>query len=143
MGFCLYNLFINNFHCMYEITPLQKQFIQVFIDKCPQVFQTITDSVSKISKDGNINIYDIPEIIKCITEIYHSHFIEQELQNTEHLLFFIKCTIYILIESEFIMIPNIEEVIIEKMIDCSIDLLAYKLIPKKIETLSKCYCCIV
>jgi len=147
MNFCLHDLFVHHFHYSYEITLSKKKFIQVFIDNCPESFQNITEGVSKITKDKEINIYDIPEIIYCIAKIYHVKFISLELENIDNLLFFIKCTVYILIESGFLILPPIENKIIEKIIDSSIDLLGYNLSNKnsveEIKTICYPYCCIV
>ena len=85
------------------------------------------DCIKNIIKDGMIDLHDIPIILRMITEVYHNKSIQNEMFHKANILLFVRFTFNSLLESKFLLLPDIEKEIIEKMVNNSIDLLQYNI----------------
>jgi len=74
-----------------------------------------------------IDLHDIPIILRMITEVYHNKSIQNEMFHKANILLFVRFTFNSLLESKFLLLPDIEKEIIEKMVNNSIDLLQYNI----------------
>ena len=110
-----------------EFSTTQINWIQKFIEISPDSMQLIGDNVKNIVKDGKINIHDIPFILNIVTQTVHEKSIQNEMFNIENILLFVRFTFDSLLESKFLVLPDIEKEIIEKMVNNSIDLLKYNI----------------
>jgi hypothetical protein len=98
-----------------------------FIEISSQSMQIIGDSVKNIVKDGKIELHDIPTILRIIIQIYHEKSIQNEMFIKENILIFVRFTFDSLLKSKFLLLPDVEKEIIEKMVDNSLDLLQYNI----------------
>ena len=108
----------------YHLTQEQIEWINTFIQSSPQALSNILDNIKNITSDGQINLHDIPEIVKLLADVYHSTIITEGLSNPSNIIVFIKYTIHVILDSPLFLLPNIEKQIMEKIIDSSLDLLS-------------------
>jgi len=120
-----------------DFTSKQKIWIRCFIDACPETMELLGKGIQEITSDGKIDLHDIPSIIRMITEIYHNKTIEQEIFDRDHIFLFIQFTLDSLLESKYLLLPEFEKEIIEKMVNSSLELLKYN-IPFLLKEKEKC-----
>ena len=111
----------------YNLTQEQIDWINIFIQSSPKALSKIANNIKNITSDGEINLQDIPELVKLIGNFYHSTIISEGLTNPSNIFIFIKYTIHVIFDSPLFTLPNIEKQIIERMIDSSLDLLSINL----------------
>jgi len=134
-----YQLFMK----MHNFSRAEIDWINNFIDKHPDVLDKISNDITQITKDGKIDCYDIPVIIKIISHVFHDKKIKNELFNKNNVFLFIRFTFDSLLESKFLFLPDDEKEIIEKMIDTSIVLLQYDFKDfEDVEVIIEDQCCI-
>ena len=111
--------------------------INMIIQNHPEVLNNISNDISIIISDGNINIADIPQIILLIKDSYNLVGSAKNLKITKkNIIDFIKYTMIILIESDFIKCDNKDLII--SLINLSINLLESEVnLDKKI--ICKCF----
>jgi hypothetical protein len=107
----------------FKLTISQINWINFYINLCPNSFNDITKEITNIIKCSKINLHDIPNIIIIISRIYRNNIIENDIENPENIIVFIKFTIDSILESDLFIVPNIEKHIIESIINSSLDLL--------------------
>ena len=108
----------------YHLTEEQIEWINIFIQSSPESLSNIVDDIKKIISDGEINLHDIPVIVKLLADVYHSNIISHGLSNPFHIIAFIKYTMNVILDSPLFLLPNIDKKIMEKFIDSSLDLLS-------------------
>lgn len=111
--------------------------INMIIQNHPEVLNNISNDISIIISDGNINMADIPQIILLIKDSYNLVGSAKNLKITKkNIIDFIKYTMIILIESNFIKCDNKDLII--SLINLSINLLESEVnLDKKI--ICKCF----
>jgi len=127
----LYNL---TFH-IYNLSLDQQNYIKIFIQNSPEIFEKITKDINDIYKDGNIDLHDIPFIIQLLVDTYQLYNVNNTLLNTENVFVFIQYTIDVIIDSKFVELPDFEKKIIETVVKSSIQLLKTNIVPST----KKCY----
>jgi hypothetical protein len=126
-------------------------YINNLIQSYPQIFNSISNEIQNICSDGKIDFYDIPQIIILISNIYKNHIIEESIQNID-IVSIVRFTINTILHAGILPLNNIEIdisfvntlensslytlqsdkfIIIEKIIDSSIDLLKMNIDIKK------------
>ena len=123
----------------YELSLSQINWINAFVKASPESFVTIKNDIKKITSDGQIDLYDIPLLIKLITDVYNSGAIQYGLSHPEYLIIFVRFTLDVILDSKFLILPDIEKIIIKKLVDVSLDLLSTNLpaIEQRTTTLCK------
>jgi hypothetical protein len=77
-----------------------------------------------ITADGKIDSHDIPLVIKLITDVYNSRASARNMANAQNIIAFVKFTLEVILDSKYIVLPEIEKTIIKGLIDSSISLLS-------------------
>lgn len=127
-------LLLNNLNSpVYKLTPEQQTMIQHFVQNSPTVFEKIIDDIRNITKDGNIDLHDIPCMVKLLADSY-------SLFTEDNLIVFIQYTINLIIDSKFVTLPDTEKQTIETVLNISIQLLKTNIVPKVKSWYSSIYC---
>ena len=119
----------------YNLTVEQMTWIQEFIKVSPKSFDAIVADIQTITADGKIDVQDIPTIVKLFANVYHSGAINAGLVNAKNVIAFIKFTLDVILDSELLVIPDMEKKTIEAVVDASLSLLAMNI--DTIETVQK------
>jgi hypothetical protein len=109
---------------IYKLTAEQQTSIQVFIQTFPTVFDKITKNIEAITKDGKIDLHDIPYIIQLLADSYQL----KGLLPGDTSVIFIQYTINVIIDSKYVIMPEFEKQIIETLIHSCITLLRMNVI---------------
>lgn len=108
----------------YNLTVEQKTWIQEFIRASPNSFDSIVADIQTITADGNIDVHDIPVIVKLFADIYHSGALSTGFMNAKNVIAFIKFTLDVIFDSNLLILPDMEKKKIEAVVDASLSLLA-------------------
>ena len=108
----------------YNLLPEQIEWINKFMEASPEVFDIILKDIIAITADGKIDSHDIPLLIKLITDVYNSRAIARDMANSQNIIAFVKFTLEVILDSKYIVLPEIEKIIIKGLIDSSISLLS-------------------
>ena len=112
----------NNKYSMH-LSPLDIKYIDTLLDGNPEMFNQIHSMVDEIIGDGVLDIHDVPKIVLLVSKIYKTHLIGEIIKQVK-ILSVIRFTVDSLLESGLIPLPEIEIIIIKKIVDVSIDLLS-------------------
>ena len=96
--------------------------MQQILQTTPSLFYSIIEQINHILNDGKLDYYDIPKVVLLLSAIYKEYIIEKSIPNVG-LLNIVKFTAEILLQKGVIAMPSIESVIVQKLINSSIDLL--------------------
>ena len=102
----------------------------------------VADEIQKI-KNGSFNLHEIPHIISIIANVYRNTIIKKKLDTSENIISFVKLTLDTLIDSNLIVLPDIEKQVLEFVVDKSLDLLALNIVFVEKETKYVCNGCII
>ena len=111
----------------YNLTVIEMNWIQEFIKASPDTFSNIVKDLQKITADGKIDIYDIPTIIRLFAHTYNSDVIKVGLSNGQNVIAFIKFTLDVLLQSELLILPDVDKKVIKSVVDNSLTLLSMNL----------------
>jgi hypothetical protein len=106
-----------------HLSPLDIKYIDTLLNGNPEMFHQIHGMVDEIMKDGVLDIHDIPRIVLLIGKIYQTNLIGEILKHVK-ILSVVRFTVDSLLESGLIPLPEVEIIIIKKIVDVSIDLLS-------------------
>jgi hypothetical protein len=135
----LESLLLENLNCpTYKLTTEQQADIQNFIQKSPELLQKITTDINTIKMDGKIDIYDIPSIVQLLIDTYQLYSLDKTFLQSENVIIFIQYAMNVIIDSDFVVLPEFEKQIIERVVNNSIQLLQTTIDKKKI---SSFFCC--
>jgi hypothetical protein len=108
----------------YNLSPEQIEWINKFIEASPEVFDIILKDILLITADGKIDYHDIPLLIKVITDVYNSRAITRNMANSQNIIAFVKFTLDVILDSNYIDLSEIDKTVIRSLIDSSISLLS-------------------
>lgn len=111
----------------YALTVDEMNWIQAFIKCSPESIQKIATDIQEIIQDGKIDSHDIPAIIRLIADIYNSQAVKIEFLNAQNVITLVKFTINVILQSDLLILPDIEKKVIQSMINSSLELLSMKL----------------
>ena len=111
----------------YDLSSEQIEWIKKFMALSPKSLENILIDIKEIIEDKKIDLHDIPMIIKLITDVYHNDAIKINLSDPKNLIGFIKYTINILINSQYIDLSSVEKKVIINIVDISLNLLSINL----------------
>ena len=111
----------------YDLSSEQIEWIKKFMALSPKSLENILIDIKVIIEDKKIDLHDIPMIIKLITDVYHNDAIKINLSDPKNLIGFIKYTINILINSQYIDLSSVEKKVIINIVDISLNLLSIDL----------------
>jgi hypothetical protein len=102
--------------------------------------KSMLDNLQQVFEDGVLDLYDVPIIVKIITDLLNTNINAELLRNVKitDVGLVLKLLIYILIEFKIIQTDKIDNKTIFKIIDSSLDLLETSL---KISNLKFNCCC--
>ena len=116
-------LLINLNFPVYNLTSEQQTVIQTFIQKSPAVLEKIAADILNITKDGKIDLHDIPFMVQLLADSYSS-------LSGDHLIVFIQYTVNIILDSKIVILPDYEKQMIETVLHVCIQLLRTNTLPK-------------
>ena len=123
--FNLYELLLSNINVpSYNLTPDQINWINDFIKASPASIEKIISDLKTISSTGEIELTNIPQIVKICADIYYSGAINYNLVNPDNIIVLIKFTIDVILNSQLIIVSNVEKEIIQTLVDTSLTLLS-------------------
>ncbi len=103
--------------------------------------KSMLDNLQQVFEDGVLDLYDVPIIVKIITDLLNTNINAELLRNVKitDVGLVLKLLIYILIEFKIIQTDKIDNKTIFKIIDSSLDLLETSLKVSNIKF--NCSCC--
>jgi len=127
-------LLLNNLNTpVYNLTPEQQIMIQNYVQTSPVIFDKITHDIHNITKDGKIDLHDIPFIVQLLADSYTSW-------SGDNLVVFIQYIINVIIDSKFILLPDVDKQNIDDVVNACIQLLKFNSLPKVKSWFSSIYC---
>jgi hypothetical protein len=111
----------------YNLNEDEKKWITEFIQVSPECFSDLDDDIKTIILDGIIDLHDIPFLIKLFAVTYNSEMVKQDIVNSKYMITFIKFSLNVLLEPQFLILSKIEIDIVEKVINTSLSLLTMNL----------------
>jgi len=127
---------ISNNH--YNLQSDELEWIKSFIIKSRPTIDIVVSKISMITGGRMINIHNIPQIILTLSTLFHSSAMIIELENPEHIITLIRIVLDTLIESNYFFLPNIDKMIVEQLINASLELLQKNV--GSVEKIEKQYC---
>lgn len=121
---------------IYNLTPEQQNVIQTYIQTNTDVFEKLADNIRAITKDGKIDLYDIPFIFQLFVDTYSLNSSLSE----DNLIVFIQYTLNVIIDSKFVVLPDYEKEVMVAIIRSCIKLLKTNIIPV-VKTWSHSFSC--
>jgi len=103
--------------------------------------KSMLDNLQQVFEDGVLDLYDVPIIVKIITDLLNTNINAELLRNVKitDVGLVLKLLIYILIEFKIIQTDKIDNKTIFKIIDSSLDLLETSLKVSNVKF--NCSCC--
>jgi len=111
----------------YNLTVIEMNWIHAFIKSSPDTFHNIVKDLQEITADGKIDVHDIPAIIRLFADIYNADLIKVGLSNGQNVIAIIKFTIDVILQSQLLILPDIEKTVIQRVVDNSLTLLSMNL----------------
>jgi hypothetical protein len=109
-----------------HLTPNEIQYFDVLMERNPEVFNKIQQTVDEIMSDGVVDLHDIPKIVLLISQMYQANVLTEFIHHIR-LLSLVKFTVDCLLDSGLLPIPQVEIIIIKRIVDTTIDLLSTNL----------------
>lgn len=106
-----------------HLTANETQYIEVLMERNPEVFTKIQQTVDEIMSDGVVDLHDIPKIILLISQMYQANVLTEFIHHIR-LLSLVKFTVDCLLDSGLLPIPQVEILVIKRIVDTTIDLLS-------------------
>lgn len=110
----------------YSLSKDQQTTIQDFVQANPSVIEKLSNNIHAITKDGKIDLYDIPFILQLCVDTYS---IRESLLTGDNVIGFIQYTLDVIIDSKFVVLPDYEKQVIEAVIHSCITLLKTNILP--------------
>ena len=108
----------------YNLTPDQIIWINEFIKASPASFEKITSDIQSITFSGEMELSNIPPLVKLCADIYYSGAINYNLVNPANIITFIKFTIDVFLTSKLVIIHGVKKEVIQALVDTSLTLLS-------------------
>jgi hypothetical protein len=108
----------------YNLTPDQIIWINEFIKASPSSFEKITSDIQSITFTGEMQLNNIPPLVKLFADIYYSGAINYNLVNPANIITFIKFTIDVFLTSKLVIIYGVKKEAIQALVDISLTLLS-------------------
>ena len=115
-----------------ELNDHETAYLHELINENPEVFDKIIKGVNAALLNNTANIYDLPQIILVISNVYNSNLVNTMLIGV-HMSNIIRFTIYCMLDSGMLSLHNVELSIIIHTIDSSIKLLQMNIALEKKE----------
>jgi hypothetical protein len=108
----------------YKLTDHEKKWVYKFINESRETFIDLDLDLQTITEDRYIEIDDIPTIIKIISDAYYLGACKNDIFNADKLFVFIKYSIFVILDSELLVLNrNINRERLNNIIDSSMALL--------------------
>ena len=121
----------------YQLTIQQVEWIYHYFEKSPETLKQIVEQIENIVSDGVINVEDIPEIIKCISTIYHERSLLMNMTELTNIILLIRYTLDCMIETDMIVTNYFEKKTLEFVVNSSLDLLQYQFVLPSVTPITK------
>jgi hypothetical protein len=108
----------------YKLTDGEKKWIYKFMNDSREKFVDLDLDLQTITEDRYIEIDDIPTIIKIISDAYYLGACKNDIFNSDKLFVFIKYSIFVILDSELLILNGtIDKERLNNIIDSSMALL--------------------
>jgi len=105
-----------------SLNPNEIRYIKKMVDDHPEIFDKISIQINDLIQEKILGIHDLPQIIIIISNVYNSNIIS-EIRYKVDIINVVQYTIDSILDCDLIPLPEIEESIIKKIVDSSINLL--------------------
>jgi hypothetical protein len=121
----LIDIFSDNIdYAEYKLTDGEKKWIYKFINESRETFVDLDLDLQTITEDRYIEIDDIPTIIKIISDAYYLGACKNDIFNSDKLVVFIKYSIFVILDSELLILNRtVDKERLNNIIDSSMALL--------------------
>jgi hypothetical protein len=121
----LIDIFSDNIdYAEYKLTDGEKKWIYKFINESRETFVDLDLDLQTITEDIYIEIDDIPTIIKIISDAYYLGACKNDIFNSDKLFVFIKYSIFVILDSELLILNRtVDKERLNNIIDSSMALL--------------------
>jgi hypothetical protein len=121
----LIDIFSDNIdYAEYKLTDGEKKWIYKFINESRETFVDLDLDLQTITEDRYIEIDDIPTIIKIISDAYYLGACKNDIFNSDKLFVFIKYSIFVILDSELLILNRtVDKERLNNIIDSSMALL--------------------
>ena len=108
----------------YNLNEDEKKWIYMFMNVSPETFINLDTDLQTITEHNNIQIFDIPTVIKIIADTYFLAASKLKTYNESHMFVFITYTMTVILDSEILILDsNVKKEALFNIIDSSIALL--------------------
>ena len=83
-----------------------KKWIYTFINDYTEIFVELDTDLQAIKEDRQIELDNIPTIIKIIADTYYSKYCKSKYFDENNLYIFIKYTIVVILDTELLILPT-------------------------------------
>ena len=112
---------------IFYLSQDELKFIQMVIKSYPHKIHQMHEEIKLLVIKGIIQLYDIPQIVIILSNIYHDLLLKHPTDNPISVIHIIKFTIDSVLDAELIPLPNVEISIINQIINTALTLLNMKL----------------
>lgn len=105
-----------------KLSVQETNFMHNLLQDHPEVFRKIQGIVEEIMADGKVDIFDLPNLIRLCSQIYHEHLVGYAIQHVG-VISLIQFTLDALLDSGLLPINGVTKDILKKVIDSSLELL--------------------
>jgi hypothetical protein len=113
----------------YKLTKDQINWINQFIAASPDSFKQIDNDLAVIVASGQIGLHTIPQLVHLFADIYINGALKVGVSNPANIIAFVRFTIDMILESKYLILPDIEKELIRQLVDTSLNLLAMNIVP--------------
>ena len=108
----------------YQLSQEQINWIELILRNSPSSFNEIDSVLETIINSGNVSIQIIPQLIQLFTDVYNNSSTQLNIANSNNIYVFVKFTLDVVLDSNVIVLPNVDSHAIKSMIDISLGLLS-------------------
>lgn len=116
---------LNNHVLQTSLNPNEIDYLQKLVSKRPFIFIKMTTNINKIIYDNIVYLYDIPQIILLLSDIYRSNILTDSIEGVD-LINIIDYTINTMINNKLLYFQDDMD-IIKLLVDSSMQLLRIKI----------------
>lgn len=107
----------------HKLNVQEIRFMQILLRDHPEAFRDIQCIMEEIMADGRVDIFDLPNLIRLCSQIYHHRLVGYAIQQVG-VISLVRFTLDALLDSGLLPVNGAARDVLKKVIDSSLDLLA-------------------